>query len=118
MENQQIVIQFGRIVAVAILLLALGTVFYHEVEEFTWVDSAYFCVATLATVGYGDLAPKTDTGKIFTMVYILFGVGIFAALASALFRQQQERARNRTLRKEALAAERSSVTEPPFSSNG
>lgn len=62
--------------------LAIGTVFYHLVEKWRWLDSLYFTVITLATVGYGDYAPKTDAGKIFTIFYVFIGIGIFVYAAN------------------------------------
>lgn len=75
-----------RILFTVLTVLLIGTVFYHHVEHFSWLDSIYFCIVTLATVGYGDLTPHTDIGKIFTMFYILFGVGILASGVSYLLR--------------------------------
>ncbi|WP_299477002.1 potassium channel family protein [uncultured Roseibium sp.] len=63
-----------------IFMLASGTVFYSSVEGWNWVDSLYFCAVTLSTVGYGDLIPQTDLGKLFTVIYIFAGVGVFVAL--------------------------------------
>jgi voltage-gated potassium channel Kch len=78
-----------------VLLLATGTYFYHQVEDFGWIDSLYFTVITLTTVGYGDLAPSTAPGKVFTTVYVLIGVGILIAfvaeVATAAARVQSER---------------------------
>ncbi len=66
-----------RILLLAVIaVLATGTVFYHLVEHFSWLNSYYFSVVTLATVGYGDFTPHTDAGKIFTTFYIFIGVGI------------------------------------------
>jgi potassium channel subfamily K len=45
----------------------------------TWTDAVYFSVCSLTTVGYGDLFPQTDEGKIFTCVYVYFGIGIISA---------------------------------------
>jgi voltage-gated potassium channel len=49
---------------------------------------------TLATVGYGDFAPKTDLGKIFTMLYVFVGIGllvaVFTRLADALLAAQRD----------------------------
>lgn len=76
--------EFRSLAAITLTLLGLGTLFYHGVEGWRWLDSLYFCVITLATVGYGDLSPQTDLGKIFTMVYILIGIGILVALFTRL----------------------------------
>ena len=73
---------FRALAGFAAGLLATGTVFYILVEHWTLLDALYFCVVTLATVGYGDLYPTTDLGKAFTIVYILTGVGILVAFAS------------------------------------
>jgi len=62
-----------------LLILVLGTTFYRVVEGWSWVDSLYFAVVTLTTVGYGDLTPQTDAGKLFTVLYILVGLGILAS---------------------------------------
>lgn len=59
-----------------IFILLIGMVFFHNVESWNWLDSIYFSVMTLTTVGYGDLAPVTDAGKIFVMVYIFLGLGM------------------------------------------
>jgi voltage-gated potassium channel len=48
-------------------------------------------VTTLATVGLGDLTPETDAGKVFTIVFVLTGVGLLAAFISMLARQMVRR---------------------------
>ncbi|SNS58376.1 potassium channel family protein [Antarctobacter heliothermus] len=60
------------------LIIALGTVFFRYVEGWSWLDSYFFSVVTLSTVGYGELVPATAAGKIGTTVFILLGLGIFA----------------------------------------
>jgi len=71
-----------------LVIIAGGTVFYHFVEKFSWVDAYYFSVITLSTVGYGDLTPVTTAGKIFTTFYILIGVGIIAAFVSHVVKRR------------------------------
>ena len=71
-----------------IVVLGIGTVFYRFVEGFSWIDAYYFSVVTLATVGYGDLAPRTPAGKLFTTFYIFVGVGLLATFFSFLVRQR------------------------------
>jgi voltage-gated potassium channel len=84
-----------------ISLLLAGTVFYTLVEGWSIVDAVYFCSMSLATVGYGDIVPETDAAKIFTVVYVLAGIGIlvsfFTALASKTLALQAERRRRRAL---------------------
>lgn len=79
-EYDKIIRNFRLVLAVSMITIITGTVFYHIVEKLSWLDSAYFCVVTLATVGYGDITPKTGLGKLFTIFYILVGVGIIATL--------------------------------------
>nr|WP_275411560.1 potassium channel family protein [Shimia biformata] len=68
------------------MILLSGTIFYVRVEGWTWIDALYFSAATMSTVGYGDLAPQTDIGKIFTVIYIFMGIGVFVALFSQFAR--------------------------------
>jgi len=62
-----------------LLIIVFGAVFYHSVEGWRWLDAFYFTVITLTTVGYGDLTPQTDAGKLFTMFYVLVGLGILGS---------------------------------------
>ena len=41
----------------AIALLAVGTVVYQLLEDWSWVDSLYFSTVAVTTVGFGDLTP-------------------------------------------------------------
>jgi hypothetical protein len=68
----------------AIVLIGGGSAFYWKVEGWSYLDSLYFSVVTLTTVGYGDFSPDTDAGKLFTIFYILVGLGIVAAFISSL----------------------------------
>jgi hypothetical protein len=75
----------GKVLLIsAALTLAVGTVVYSQLEGWSLLDSLYFSVVTLATVGFGDLHPTTDIAKLFTVLYILVGVGIIAGFASEL----------------------------------
>jgi len=77
-EYRSVLRQFRIAAGVSLIVVAGGMVFYHITENFSWVNAIYFCVITLTTVGYGDIVPKTDAGKIFTVFYVLIGVGIIA----------------------------------------
>lgn len=65
-------------------MIAVASLFYWYVEGWSYLDSVYFSVITIATVGYGDLSPQTALGKIFTIGYIFAGLGLFVAAASSI----------------------------------
>ena len=69
---------------VAGVLFLTGTLFYWRFEDWTIIQALYFCVVTLTTVGYGDLAPTSDGTQIFTIVYILTGLGVLVALLASV----------------------------------
>ena len=72
---------------VAGLLLLTGTIFYWHTEHWTIVQALYFSVVTLTTVGYGDLHPTSAGTQIFTIIYILTGLGVFVALLASVAEQ-------------------------------
>ena len=83
--------EFRALFAILAILILSGTVFYSSVEDWSVVDALYFCVMTLATIGYGDLAPTTAVSKLFTVVYVFGGLGVFAGFISRLAAHQRAR---------------------------
>lgn len=79
--------EFRIVSFLTIVVLAVGILFYHRVEHFSLIDAFYFCVITLTTVGYGDLTPQTEVGKLFTALYVITGVAIIAAFANLLIKR-------------------------------
>jgi voltage-gated potassium channel Kch len=67
------------------IILAAGTVVYHFLEGWDWIDSIYFSIITLTTVGYGDFSPQTAEGKIFTIFYIIVGIGIILSFINTVY---------------------------------
>jgi voltage-gated potassium channel len=61
-------------------VIAVGTLGMMAIEKRSLVDSFYFVVVTMATVGYGDVHPVTTLGKIFTLFIIVTGVGTFISV--------------------------------------
>ncbi len=67
-----------------ILLLGIGTLLFHRLEQWGYLDSFYFSAVTLTTIGYGDLVPYTDVGKIVTSIFAILGVGTFLFALSVI----------------------------------
>ncbi|HVQ57669.1 MAG TPA: potassium channel family protein [Solirubrobacterales bacterium] len=91
---------------VAAALVLTGTLFYWRFEDWTIVEALYFSVVTLTTVGYGDLHPTTTETEIFTIFYILTGIGVFVALLASVAQQYIEQKSERTSARERLQARR------------
>ena len=80
----------GKVLVVgAFTMIGVGTVAYSLLEGWSPLDALYFSVVTLATVGYGDLHPTTDIAKLFTVGYVLIGIGILATFASELTKHRR-----------------------------
>ncbi|MGV6805461.1 MAG: potassium channel family protein [Ruegeria sp.] len=72
------------ILAFTVAMIFWASAFYHFVEGWGWLDSIYFSVVTISTVGFGDFSPETVAGKIFTMIYIIIGLGVFVTAATTV----------------------------------
>jgi len=59
-------------------LLLLGTAGYMFLERYAVIDALYMTVITLGTVGYREVAPLSDPGKVFTILLIVGGIGTVA----------------------------------------
>lgn len=71
---------------VALLLLALdlglGTIGYMSIEKYDLADAFYMVVITVSTVGYTEVQPLSDAGKLFSAFYIIVNIGLFAYFLS------------------------------------
>ena len=86
---------FRSLVLLVFLTLLTGTIFYSLQEGWTLIDAFYFSVTTLTTVGFGDPAPTTPVGKLFTVFYILSGLGLIAGFINAIAEENLSRGTRR-----------------------
>lgn len=88
-------LHLGTSIVVLLLFIAVGSYTYQNVEGWNAVDSTYFVVITMTTIGYGDLAPQTDVGKIFTIFFSFFGIAMafyfVSIIGSFIFEKQLNR---------------------------
>jgi hypothetical protein len=82
-------------VSIVMFYLVAGTVFFHAMENWSYVDSFYFSGVTLTTVGYGDLTPTHDFTKIATVFFAFSGISIVFYSVSVIARRYFEREEER-----------------------
>ncbi len=79
------------IIGVFFAAIVGGTFAYNSVEGWSLLDSLYFVIITVTTIGYGDFSPVTNEGKIFTMFFAFFGVAtafyILSMISSSMFKK-------------------------------
>jgi voltage-gated potassium channel len=68
------------------IIITIGGVGYALIEGWSWLDAFYMAVITVTTVGFGEVYPLSQAGRLFTSVLIILGVGgitySFAALTN------------------------------------
>ena len=58
-----------------------GAYVYHNLEGWSYLDSCYFLTVASTTVGYGDFAPETRMGRLFSSFYLIVGItSVFRAM--------------------------------------
>jgi voltage-gated potassium channel len=67
-----------------VVLISTATVGYVLIEGMTLADALYMTVITITTVGFGEVAPLSETGRLFTIIVILLGVTALTNAASSL----------------------------------
>ena len=83
-ELQEIYWRMLRVAVALVTICAVGILGYHYIEGWSYFDSLYMTIITLATVGYGETHPLNTFGRIFTIFLILFGIGILTYGISTL----------------------------------
>jgi hypothetical protein len=86
----------------AIYLAIAIVAFSHIFEKWSIIDSIYFAVSTFTTCGYGDHAPTTVAGQLFTIVFASYGVlilGVFIGVFGQALAQAQNKAIDKLRRK-------------------
>jgi len=80
--NFSIPLRMRVYLSILFCVLVVGMIGLIVLEQFPPLDTFYFLIVTIATVGYGDIHPLTPAGKILVMLIILTGVGCFIGVAA------------------------------------
>src|SRR5262245_21116497 len=75
----------------AALVLVVVMFVFHFVDAWPYLDSLYFIVVSLLTIGFGDYVHTTDLGKVLTILYAITGVSIILGFVDAIARDRLER---------------------------
>ena len=64
--------------------LVFGTMGYVVIEGYSWGEGFYMAVITISTVGFGEIRPLSEAGRLFTSIFVIVNLGITALFVSAL----------------------------------
>ncbi len=69
---------FGRGLILLVVVILIGTAGFVLIEDFPPLDSLYMTVITISTVGFSEVHPLTDDGRIFVIGLIIAGLAVVA----------------------------------------
>ena len=72
----------AKILILLLFVIIFGVFGFMLIEEWSFLDALYMTIITISTVGYRELYPLSDQGKIFVIVFIILGVGFFLYVIS------------------------------------
>jgi len=76
--NEQLVSGLRKgVVGIGVVMFS-GVIGYRLIEGWSWSDSLYMTIITVSTVGFGEVHPLSNPGRILTALLIFFGVGLMA----------------------------------------
>lgn len=89
--------ELPRLTALLLLIgiVASGVAGFMHLEKLGFGDALYLTIQTITTVGYGDLAPRTGSGRLFANFVMIAGVSVgLAFLSLVLWPYLEERMRS------------------------
>lgn len=66
------------------VVLMLGTTVFFSAFNYTLLDAFFMTIITITTVGFGEVNPLSDGGKIFTIILLLMSVGVYGYLVTVI----------------------------------
>ncbi len=73
---------FGLVLFGAMVFIIVAGSIFSVIEKVDFVDGVWYALVTITTVGYGDLVPLTDTGRLFGAALIVIGVMLFSLVTA------------------------------------
>ncbi|MBU0586729.1 potassium channel family protein [Candidatus Micrarchaeota archaeon] len=78
-------------ILLVVIFFSIGVYTYEIVEGWDMLTSIYFISATMTTVGYGDVVPHTELGRMATIIFMWLGisVGFYLIYTITEFREKE-----------------------------
>lgn len=75
---------FIYLVISTIILIMIGAEIYSVAEGANYVNSLWWAIATTTTVGYGDISPHTEIGRVVAVILMILGIGLIGSVTSTV----------------------------------
>ncbi len=75
-------------IGILMLFIVIGTFIFHIVENWSLFTSFYFTAVTISTIGYWDITPLTNIGKIVAVIYGFMWAPLFIGFTGLLFQSK------------------------------
>lgn len=82
--SRAVLVRLLRVILTIVVIVATGTVGYMLIEGWNFLDSLYMTVITLSTVGFTEVHPMSETGRLWTIIYIIGGLVTFGFVTAPL----------------------------------
>lgn len=70
--------------AAGVAAVAIASAGFVVVEDWHWFDAVYMALITIGTVGFGEVNPLSDAGRVWTMAVIVAGFSVFVYTSASL----------------------------------
>ncbi|PTD93400.1 potassium channel protein [archaeon SCG-AAA382B04] len=74
-----------RLLLALLVIITLGTIGFLELENLSLVDSLYMTIITITTTGFGEVKPLSPLGRMFTIILMFLGIGVFFYAITQIF---------------------------------
>lgn len=66
------------------IVLLIGTLGFYLAFDYSWLDAFFMTIITTTTVGFGEVKPLDDSGKLFTILLLLMSIGVYGYLVTVI----------------------------------